>query len=117
MDLANHLVYNGKLQCGTEAVAKGQLNLTSIFPKACDEAWLQHALDPARPVLFLDTDKCRDAREELSRDQISNPHEARLVAQLVRKFVQVSACCTVLWCLYRGDLNIRVVKQYNHFSN
>jgi len=90
MDLANHLVYNGKLQCGTESVARGRLKV-AIFPKACEkEAWLRHALDPSRPVLFLDTDRCKDAREELSGDQISNPHEARVVTRLVREFTQVS---------------------------
>lgn len=90
MELANHLVYKGKLQCGTESVARGRLNLS---PQPSDmEVWLRCGLDPAHPVLFLDTDGCRESREVMTRDQVTNPYEAKLVARLVWQLTEVITC-------------------------
>ena len=89
MDLANHLVYNGRLQCGTETVALGRLSLPYLPQPSELETWLWHSLDPSHPVLFLNTDGYKEAREVLAGDQVTNPHEARLIALLVRELTEV----------------------------
>ncbi len=89
MDLANHLVYNGKLQCGTESIAKGRLNMPfRPQPSKMDE-WLWQSLDPDKPVLFLDTDSCQESQEMMTGGQVTNPYEAKLVALLVKELLEV----------------------------
>lgn len=57
MLLSNELVYGGRLVCGSEAVATAQLQLPLLQQVQGQlPAWLLPALDPARRVLFLDTD-------------------------------------------------------------
>lgn len=61
MLLSNTLIYNHQLVCGSADVADSRLLIPHwehmTYP--CHEWWLQSALDPANPVIFLDTDKAR----------------------------------------------------------
>ena len=61
MLLSNTLIYNHQLVCGSADVANSRLLIPHwehmTYP--CHEWWLQSALDPANPVIFLDTDKAR----------------------------------------------------------
>lgn len=55
MSLCNCLVYDNKLKCGNEAVAKRRLTLARpIAPEA--PCWLKSCINPTAPVVFLDTD-------------------------------------------------------------
>lgn len=61
MALANAVVYDERLRCGTAGVASGRLDLSDL---AAAQAlplppWLRVALDPASPVVFFDTDSVR----------------------------------------------------------
>lgn len=65
--LSNDIVYNGKLKCANDAVAKIRLALSG-FPENLpgtvnqnSDAWLNHAIDPRVAVVFLDTDKIKTA--------------------------------------------------------
>jgi DNA replication ATP-dependent helicase Dna2 len=55
MHLSNSLVYSGNLVCGTNDVANQRLDLqTDTIPES--RKWLKAVLDPARRLLFIDTD-------------------------------------------------------------
>lgn len=53
-DMCNDIVYNGALKCGNENVKKSKLSLRGY--KSNNIEWLDYALDPNKPVLFLNTD-------------------------------------------------------------
>ena len=98
MSLSNSLVYNEGLQCGSDAVAGGRLHLP-FFPfsshppldvLAGKDDWMDRVLDPRLPVLFLDTDSCIAATEDVQGEQICNKWEADLTAKLVAKLLLVS---------------------------
>ncbi len=95
MTLANGLVYNEGLQCGSDEVAEGRLQLLS-YPQASSaggEDWLERVLDPQLPVLYLDTDACSAATEDVVGEQICNRWEADLTVKLVMKLIKVT--CTI----------------------
>ena len=61
MLLSNTLIYNHQLVCGSADVANSRLLIphweSMTYPH--HEWWLQSTLDPANPVIFLNTDKAR----------------------------------------------------------
>lgn len=73
MSLSNSLMYEGRLECGSERTATSLIDLPSL-PRVLSElgsqpqqdlAWLQAALLPSNPVCFLDCSEVRimDAAE------------------------------------------------------
>ena len=98
MSLSNELIYNNRLVCGSEDVASGRLSLPHLSPPSrplslppCggDKGWLERAIDPGRPVVFLNTDRCSTAREAIIGDYICNEFEAGLVRELVLAMIKV----------------------------
>ena len=95
MAVANSLVYNSRLQCGSEEVATARLSLplrpssTGAEPRD----WLERIIAPEFPVLFLDTDNCETAAENEVKGQICNHFEANVTAKLVLRLLKV----TFLW--------------------
>ena len=108
MDVANHLIYNERLKCGSKEVAMRRLRLPLLQsrPSISKERdgwigktletlenheirWVEKVLDPQHPVLFLDTDNCTDAEEVTRGGQIHNVLEATLVAKLVTNLIKV----------------------------
>ena len=107
MTLSNTLIYDGRLKCGTPAVANRTLIiphlnalkhhhhnpstfLSSAAPKhVClnptrGSCWLRDLLDPVVKACFVNTDIMLPAsRESESGSRIINPCEATLTAQLV----------------------------------
>ncbi|WVQ99969.1 hypothetical protein IAU59_007112 [Kwoniella sp. CBS 9459] len=93
MLLSNQLVYEGKLKCGNEIVAKSGLKLKSrkecyeIFEKEaekkeeCGKCWIQHLLDETSKCVFVDTDGL-PARDSRVGDLVQNETEAKLVQKL-----------------------------------
>lgn len=62
MSLSNMLVYEGKLECGSEKVSNATVNLPNLIKLKLDLAdgsktWLKNVLDPGTPVCFLNTEK------------------------------------------------------------
>ncbi|KAK9472748.1 uncharacterized protein V1510DRAFT_126073 [Dipodascopsis tothii] len=100
MLLSNELVYDGRLKCGTAAVAERALALPRAAaalegahtgaPCPPGRCWLAHVFDPAVKVVFIDTDAV-PAREVVRRDRVQNDVEAGLVHQLVRALVAAGA--------------------------
>ncbi|KAG2453466.1 hypothetical protein HYH02_001687 [Chlamydomonas schloesseri] len=101
MALSNVLVYNGRMRCGSEAVANTQLHLPRLYTLVAPAlpngsapsswpaallpaaAWLQAALAPEVRVVFLDTDGAVGCGERVLQDGVVNPGEVRLVHGLV----------------------------------
>ncbi|KAL1411310.1 DNA replication endonuclease-helicase Dna2 [Vanrija albida] len=92
MLLSNRLIYEGRLRCGSEAVANQALTLrerkacTEHCPAAADDCWLQGLLDENVKAVFVDTDLV-PAHDVRVGDLIQNPVEASLVWQLARAIV------------------------------
>ena len=83
MLLANELVYDGQMRCGSKAVSNQTLVLQPpAAGKSQAPAWLQHCLEEKRVVVFLDTDEIASAQEVHEGRAISNRVEAQLVARL-----------------------------------
>lgn len=65
MSLSNKLVYEGKLECGSEKVSKATVNLPDLKKlnlklelfTGSSETWLKEVLEPNNSVCFLNTEK------------------------------------------------------------
>ena len=108
MSLSNALIYNNRLVCGSEEVAHGRLSLSlpHLAPppspgSGCDKGWIERAIDPSQPVVFLNTDGCSSARETVIGDYICNEFEASLVRELVLAMIKVGKHAT---CTLRGNV-------------
>ncbi|XP_026528506.1 DNA replication ATP-dependent helicase/nuclease DNA2 [Notechis scutatus] len=91
MSLSNKLVYDGKLECGSEKVSKAIIDLPNLkklkLEESFSETWLKETLDPNNPVCFLNTEKV-EAPEQTEKGCISNMTEARLVFFLTSMFLK-----------------------------
>ena len=92
MKLSSELVYGGQLRCGTPEIASSILQLPSwsCSTSGTDSrsAWIEDALAPTSPVVFLDTDTI-SAAEHRSADALHNGTEAAIVAELVGRLVEL----------------------------
>jgi DNA replication ATP-dependent helicase Dna2 len=101
MSLSNELIYNGRLKCGDQDIARQVLNIpnqtalqslhhhteTSSLPRICpgptsSSCHLARTLEPCNRVLFLDTDPLGTDLETAQGSRITNDTEARLISQL-----------------------------------
>ena len=104
MALSNHLIYDGLLRCGSDAIRDGSLQLPAlkaalqrahsiggpISAETCtmDRCWIEQALDSATRALFIDTDLVSCAREKrVAETLLENEGEAEIVTQLSAAFV------------------------------
>ncbi|XP_056135257.1 DNA replication ATP-dependent helicase/nuclease DNA2 [Lampris incognitus] len=88
MSLSNTLMYDGRLECGSERTATALLSmpflvsvqseLSSLSTTQQDFAWIQTSLLPSNPVCFLDTSLV-PALESVEQGGISNNTEAVLI--------------------------------------
>ncbi|KAL8827592.1 MAG: hypothetical protein Q9191_003091 [Dirinaria sp. TL-2023a] len=134
MTLSNTLIYNGRLKCGTPAVATRSLtiphmdalaqhhhnptSLRSSAPTAstriCLDAstrtcWLRNLLCPSRKACFVNTDPLLPAsREAETGSRITNPFEATLCTQLIESLLStgVPAADMGIITLYRSQLTL-----------
>uniref|UniRef100_A0A8B9JBU7 DNA replication ATP-dependent helicase/nuclease n=1 Tax=Astyanax mexicanus TaxID=7994 RepID=A0A8B9JBU7_ASTMX len=92
MSLSNALMYEGKLECGSERTASAVLQLPyrestvrELEMYVCQPqytTWVQAALEPQKPVCFLDTSEV-PAMETVEKGGVSNQTEAVLVHSLI----------------------------------
>ncbi|KZT52355.1 hypothetical protein CALCODRAFT_441693 [Calocera cornea HHB12733] len=94
MLLSNRLIYNDRLQCGSEDVARQSLVLpdkTALQAlhngKSCEGCWLEALLDENCKAVFVDTDLL-PARDSRVGDLVQNEVEAALVYQLTQTLVR-----------------------------
>ncbi|KAM3666224.1 DNA replication ATP-dependent helicase/nuclease DNA2 isoform 2-T2 [Ammospiza maritima maritima] len=92
MSLSNMLVYEGKLECGSEKVSNATVNLPNLKKLKLDlgdasKSWLKEVLDPDTAVCFLNTEKV-PAPEHAEKGGISNVTEAKIVLFLTSLFIK-----------------------------
>jgi len=85
MALSNALVYDGRLVCGNESVARAKL---AMRRDACP-SWLRDALDPARPAVFVDTDAIQ-AVESRADTLVENRVEAEWIVRMSDVLIQAN---------------------------
>ncbi|XP_044202740.1 DNA replication ATP-dependent helicase/nuclease DNA2 isoform X1 [Thunnus albacares] len=99
MSLSNCLMYEGRLECGSERTATALLTLpflpsvqselssfSEIHPQQ-DLAWIQATLLPSNPVCFLDC-SMMSALESVEQGGVSNHTEAALVHMLLSLLIK-----------------------------
>jgi DNA replication ATP-dependent helicase Dna2 len=80
--LANHLTYEGRLECGSEDVAKRTLGCIKRTSDNTEPQWVTHLLDGTlteNSILFLNTDNLDNAMETTCDLGLYNPGEADIV--------------------------------------
>lgn len=114
MLVANKLVYNDKLLCGSERVAEQTLkvNISKLkpfiqSPHQISSSWLGHVLNEDTKVTFLNHDNVPGAEMRIG-ENVTNPLEARLIAQMVEALVAcgVDASRIGVMTLYRSQLKL-----------
>ncbi|KZO94575.1 Dna2-domain-containing protein [Calocera viscosa TUFC12733] len=114
MLLSNRLIYNDRLQCGSEEVARRSLVLKDKSPlhalhggAPCPDCWLSALLDENCKAVFVDTDAL-PARDSRVGDLVQNPIEAQLVFQLTQMLMRcgVPATDIGLISLYRQQIKL-----------
>ena len=130
MTLSNTLIYNGRLKCGTPAVAQRSITIPDIDAlrqhhhssssilstpnplRICispqrGKCWLRDLLDPSVKACFVNTDPLWPAsREAETGSRITNPFEATLCQQLVESLITTGISQTEIGVitLYRSQL-------------
>ena len=131
MTLSNTLIYDGRLKCGTQAVANRTITIPNIdalkqhhhspqsvllvdSKKICanptlGSCWLRDLLDPSVRACFINTDPLFPHSREVIENggsRITNPSEATLTAQLVEALLTTSVLPTEIGVitLYRSQL-------------
>ncbi|KFQ02834.1 DNA replication ATP-dependent helicase/nuclease DNA2, partial [Haliaeetus albicilla] len=89
MSLSNMLVYEGKLECGSEKVSNATVNLPNLKKLKLELAdasktWLKEVLDPDTPVCFLNTEKAGCKPSDIG---IISPyrHQLKTITDLMAK--------------------------------
>uniref|UniRef100_A0A8U8B989 DNA replication ATP-dependent helicase/nuclease n=1 Tax=Geospiza parvula TaxID=87175 RepID=A0A8U8B989_GEOPR len=90
MSLSNMLVYEGKLECGSEKVSNATVNLPNLKKLKLDlgdasKSWLKEVLDPDTPVCFLNTEKAGCKPSDIG---IISPyrHQLKTITDLMAKW-------------------------------
>ncbi|GAB5585844.1 DNA replication endonuclease-helicase Dna2 [Umbelopsis nana] len=123
MTLANHLIYDNKLKCGTETVAHMQLDIPSssagsrglhVFSQkhlktgACvgGPCWLEDVIDPRQ--VFMNTDAVPAQDSRVSANTLHNETEATLVHQTVEMLLAKGVHETKIGVItpYRSQLQL-----------
>ncbi|KAK6495309.1 Tripartite DNA replication factor [Arthrobotrys musiformis] len=127
MALSNHLIYEGRLKCGTEKVAKSSLKIPNIgalegFHRhssdgegMCDEVscWIRDLLKEDVKAMFLNTDFV-SAPEEKKGDRTYNPIEAELTRQLVEGFLHCGVDATEIGVVSVYRSQIKAIQHLLH---
>ncbi|KAM4602916.1 DNA replication ATP-dependent helicase/nuclease DNA2 [Polymixia lowei] len=130
MSLSNSLMYDGRLECGSERTATALLSLpflvsvqselstnSEIRPQQ-DLAWIQTALLPSNPVGFLDTSLV-PALESVEQGGVSNHTEAALIHILLSLLIKAGCKSSDIGVIapYRQQLKmISALLQASAFS-
>ncbi|KAL5457050.1 hypothetical protein EMCRGX_G034285 [Ephydatia muelleri] len=108
MLLANTLVYNHRLMCGSLDVADAQLALPYWEQFAIEGTWLYASICPSWPVVFLNTDQCGSEEECTGDHMLCNMYEARTVETIATSLVKAGLGADRLGVItpYRYQQNI-----------
>ena len=84
MSICNALVYNLKLRCGNEEVARSMISWDQENQRGPLEPWVTRVCEPTNRVVFLDTDEAELGEDETGR---TNAAEARVVYEITHALV------------------------------
>ncbi|GAY57913.1 hypothetical protein CUMW_183050 [Citrus unshiu] len=84
MELSNALIYGDRLSCGSDEIANAKIKVSDL--SSCSP-WLKEALNPCRPVIFVNTDML-PAYEAKDHQTLNNPVEACLIAKITQELVK-----------------------------
>lgn len=116
--LSNFLIYNNKLKCGNEQVAKKKINLPKIGllkdfhcpQRLYERDWLCEILEPHRKVVFLNYDSCEEEQlfEINEQRTVTNPGEVDIVEQCINGLMYAGMDCRDIgvMTLYRAQLQL-----------
>ena len=88
-ELANNLTYEGRLECGSEEVAKRTIMARGRISNAEEPAWITRLLDGSsieNSLLFLSTDNLDNAMETTCDLGLYNPGEGDIVCKICKSF-------------------------------
>uniref|UniRef100_A0A8C5PYZ8 DNA replication ATP-dependent helicase/nuclease n=1 Tax=Leptobrachium leishanense TaxID=445787 RepID=A0A8C5PYZ8_9ANUR len=115
MELSNNLVYEGRLMCASDRVAKATVQLPHLptlkleleFKESPHTLWIKDALEPSNPVCFLNTENI-PALETEEKGGVSNWIEAKLVFYLTSLFLKAGCKAADIGIIapYRHQLKI-----------
>ncbi|KAL9053487.1 MAG: hypothetical protein Q9162_004725 [Coniocarpon cinnabarinum] len=120
MSVANSLIYNGRLECGNEAVATRRLDLprwrgdtsadSSRGQANVETSWIARCLAPnSSPLVFLNTDALPPYNHEHATNaRITNRLEAHLATALISALITsgVPAASIGVITFYRSQLSL-----------
>eukprot|EP00158_Paraphelidium_tribonemae_P008638 Partr_v1_DN28636_c3_g1_i3_m49509 putative Dna replication helicase len=102
MDFANRLFYHNKLIIGSPAVARQTLSFV-LKEKSSYPLWLRKCIDPARSVIFVNTDSAGKKACEVRRGGLLvNEYEANVIHTIVEAYTEFGL----------RDDQIAVISQY-----
>lgn len=135
MTLSNTLIYDGRLKCGTQAVASRSISIPNMAalrlhhhnpqemltadPKTIcanpgrSSCWLRDLLDPSVKACFLNTDRLITQSHEVLENgsRITNPTEATLATQLVESLLTVGLKPTDIGVITPYRSQLALIKQ------
>ncbi|KAG1146031.1 hypothetical protein G6F37_003597 [Rhizopus arrhizus] len=92
MQVANTVVYDGKLKCGSHLIATRSLSLPRLEsglrslhenqPCSMTDCWIRQVLDPEQKVVFVNTDLLPASETRAFGSFLHNEKEGRLVSQI-----------------------------------
>ncbi|MEE6488178.1 hypothetical protein FKM82_015150 [Ascaphus truei] len=119
MALCNKLVYEGKLECGSDRVATAMVQLPHLntlklelaFKESHETSWVREVLEPSNPVCFLNTEKI-PALETEEKGGVSNWVEAKLVFYLTTLFLKAGCKPSDIGIIAPYRQQLKVISNY-----
>ena len=112
--LANHLTYNGRLECGSEDVAKRTLSCMKMIQETTEPQWMIKLLDGSSTessIIFLNTDTLDNAMETTCDLGLYNPGEGDIVQGICKLFQN-----NIVSDTYHNDTKIIDEKKHNKIT-
>ncbi|RKF72549.1 DNA replication ATP-dependent helicase/nuclease dna2 [Golovinomyces cichoracearum] len=130
MTLSNTLIYNGRLKCGNQEIARRKIFIPSLdnlqhhhFPPLTssgtdkvrclgtngNKCWLRDLIIPEAKVLFVNTDSLVPLSREVAKgNRIVNPTEANICTKLVQSLLSVGVPASSIGVMthYRSQLEL-----------
>lgn len=83
--LANHLTYEGKMECGEGNKNQTLLSVHQNWKSSESQVWLNDAIDPAKTITFIDTSEKLGLENKIEGRGYTNPTEVQIVKYLVKR--------------------------------
>ncbi|XP_007938875.1 DNA replication ATP-dependent helicase/nuclease DNA2 [Orycteropus afer afer] len=125
MSLSNKLIYEGKLECGSDKVANAVINLPNFknvklelefFADYSENPWLNGVFEPNNPVCFLNTNKV-PAPEQVEKGGVSNIIEAKLTVFLTSLFIKAGCSPSDIGIIAPYRQQLKIINDFLTYSS